>query len=146
MKMREWHAAGLEPAFATVDDWIVDQLGRLAADELASYAIEVGGQRTPAVRILIATDIGLFDVTWTRSADPGKRWVTTRHLPWWEVAGLRLEAETRLDPETLTRGEPSWSLTISEPQVEFPQTPAEEALVGFWKACHEQMSKARGAG
>jgi hypothetical protein len=146
MKMHEWHAAGLEPAFATVDEWIIDQLGRLEAEELASYAIAVSGQRTRAVRILVATDIGLFDVNWTRAADPGKRWVAARHLPWWEVAGLQLEAETRLDPETMTRQEPTWSLTIREPQVEFPETPAKEALVGFWKVCREQMAKARGIG
>lgn len=144
--MREWHAAGLEPPFATIDEWIIDQLGRLEAEELACYAIGVGGQRAQVVRILVATDIGLFDVTWTNSRQPGRRWVAARHLPWWDVSGLQLGAETRLDPETLTRREPTWSLTLREPQVELPETPAEQALVGFWRVCYEQIAKARGAG
>jgi hypothetical protein len=143
---REWHDADLEPSYATVDDWITDQLGRLEAEELAVYAIEAGSGRRPVVRILVATDVGLFDFTWERPPDPGERQVAGVHIPWGEVRGLRLAATTRLDPATLTRMQPVWSLAIDEPEVSLSESPIEPALVGFWRVCHEQMKKARAGG
>lgn len=141
MRIEEWHEAGLEPAFGSVEGWIADQLGRLGAEELAVYAVKERG----GARILVATDLGLFDYRWRTSADPAKRAVEGRLHAWWEVEGLVLEAETRLDPNTLSGREPAWSLRLTRPELAVDASPSEEALLGFWRACHDRLRRVHAA-
>jgi hypothetical protein len=142
MKMSDWLRAGNEPAFGTVEQWIVDQLGRAGAEEEASYALadEQGGRA--GVRILVATDIGLYDAFWVRAKDPATRRLNgTLHL-WRDVRGLQLAAETGAEP-SLRRREPAWSLRAEVPPLAIDDAVDGDALLGFWSACRKSIEQAR---
>ena len=144
MNVHDWHRNGLKPAFATVEQWIHDQLGYLQAEDEAVYAVTIRDEDAPAglaVRILIATDRGLFDMLWERPEQVAPRHLKSRHHRWADVRGLHLEATTKLDPETLMRGEPEWRIEIAEPAVEIEGTESEAALE-FWAKCMENLEKA----
>jgi hypothetical protein len=137
MRMKDWLLAGHEPAFATVDDWITDLIGRAGGEETAAYAMHGRDDGRDGVRILIATDIGLFDFFWYRPDAVADRVLTGRHVEWRDVRGMRLESETRLNPETMLRREPAWQLTIDEPSLTIADPPSEEVLLDFWSACRD---------
>src|SRR6187397_761590 len=146
MNIHEWHTHGLRPPFATVEHWIDDQLGYLNAEDEAVYATslrEEGARTGLAVRILVATDQGLFDVMWERPDDPAERHVTSRHYLWSDVRGLHIWATTRLDPQTLMRSDPSWRLEIDEPEVDIECAESQAALE-FWSTCVKSLEKVRG--
>ncbi len=141
MKIREWLDAGFEPPFATIEEWIADHLGRLEAEERATYALESRLDGRDGVRILSASDIGLFDFFWYRPERVEQRSVTGRLVPWESVRGLTLVGETRLNETTLMHGAPLWRLSLSEPEVVIEQPPSEAVLLDFWKACREALEK-----
>ena len=143
MNVHDWHRRGLRPPFATVEQWINDQLGYLDAEDEAVYAIGVRDDHDRgglAVRILVCTDKGLFDMLWERPDDVDTRRLTSRHYRWAEVRGFRLIGETMLEPETLIRREPHWRLEIAEPEVEFDGAES-QALLEFWKKCTAHLDK-----
>ena len=145
MNVHEWHRQGLEPAFATVEQWINDQLGFVGAEDDACFATEIRPETARgglAIRILVATDKGLFDMLWERPSDPAARNLYSRLYRWPEVTGARLLATTRIDPQTLIHGEPEWGIEMTEPEVALPRVEEGLALLDFWKACDKQLKKA----
>jgi hypothetical protein len=146
VNIHEWHTEGLRPPFATVEQWIDEQLGYLNAEDEAVYAISLrdeGERGGLAVRILIASDRGLFDITWERPEDVAGRHVTSRHYLWSDVRGLHISGTTNLDPQTLMRTEPAWRLEIAEPAVDIECAESQAALE-FWSACEKSLKKVRG--
>lgn len=135
MNVHDWHRQGLRPPFATVEQWIDDQLGYIGAEDEAVYAISIREEDDPggvAVRILVCTDKGLVDMLWERPEDVSKRHLTSRHYRWAEVRGFHLVSRTELYPETLQRQEPQWRLEIDEPAVAIDADES-DALLEFWK-------------
>ena len=56
MKVHDWHRNGLRPVFATVEQWISDQLGFVGAEDMACFATELRPETARAglaVRILV---------------------------------------------------------------------------------------------
>lgn len=148
MNVHEWHRNGLLPAFATIEQWIYDQLGYAGAEDEACYAVGVRDEDDPrglAVRILIASDKGLFDLLWERPEKVAQRRLVSRNYRWADVRGVRLTSETRLSPETLMHGQPEWRLEIAEPEFTVDEAVDASALLDFWNACITDMEKA-GAG
>ncbi len=146
MNVHDWHRQGLTPPFATVEQWIHDHLGYLQAEDVAIYATSIredGDRLGPAVRILIASDKGLFDMLWERPERVAGRHLTSRHYRWADVRGVHLTGVTRLDAETLMRGEPQWRLEMAEPEVAFDATDS-TAVLEFWTTCMSEMKKASG--
>lgn len=140
MKIEEWLAAGLEPPIGTVDQWISDQLGRAGAEEEASYAVAETRREGEGVRILVATDLGLYDAFWSRPPEPDEHSLTGAFHRWQEVQGLRLTARTERDA-SLRRREPDWSLTVEQPAIEIGEAVDQDALLAFWKACRTAMDR-----
>ena len=143
MKIHEWHRAGLQPAFATIEQWLNDQLGYMGAEDEAVYAVELRADNDPrglAVRILVATDKGLLDMLWERPDEVADRHLTSRHYRWTEVRDFHLIAETRLEPETLMRREPVWRLEIGDPDVAIDGTES-QAMLDFWAAATKHLDK-----
>jgi hypothetical protein len=147
VNVHEWHRNGLLPAFGTIEQWIFDQLGYAAAEDEACYAVDVRDEkdrRGLAVRILIASDKGLFDLLWERPEDVAKRRLVSRHHRWADVRGVHLGADTSLDPQTLMHGEPRWRLTIADPEFTVDEATDATALLEFWTVCVKEMDKAAG--
>ena len=144
MNIHDWHRRGLKPAFATVEQWVIDQLGYLAAEDEACFAIQLrpdDDAKGLAVRILVASDKGLFDITWERPEKVADRRLQTSHYRWDEVRGLRLSGDTRISPETLKHEAPRWSLRIEQPHVTIDQVDESAALLEFWTECSTEMDK-----
>jgi hypothetical protein len=145
MNIHDWHREGLQPAFATVEQWISDQLGYMGAEDEAIYAVPLRDEtdrRGPAVRILVCSDKGLFDFVWERPEDVTKRHLTARHFRWQDVRGVHMVSMTRLDAQTLMRTEPQWRLEIAEPAVDIEMAESEAGLE-FWKSCVKELDKVR---
>lgn len=148
MNIHDWHRNGLVPPFATVEQWLIDQLGLYEAEDEACYALAVRDADHPAglaVRILICADVGLFDVLWERPEKVTERRLVTVHHRWPDVRGLHLSSETRLDPETLMHGAPRWRLEAAEPEFVITEPTDDEALLEFWQACTRELDKVNGA-
>jgi hypothetical protein len=139
--MKEWLLAGFDPPFATVDEWISDLIGRVGAEEQAVYALRDRDSSREGTRVLVATDLGLFDFFWYRPDAVADRSLTARHVPWTDVRGLALYSDTRLNASTLLRLEPTWRLSIEEPAVSIEEAPEEHVLLDFWRACHDGLTK-----
>lgn len=145
MNVHEWHRQGLEPAFATVEQWIQDQLGYVGAEDSSCFAFELrpdGARGGLAIRVLVATDKGLFDMVWERPDDPAARHLTSRMYRWPDITGARLIATTRLDAATLIHGEPEWGLEMTQPEVSLERVAEGLALLEFWQACDKELKKA----
>lgn len=76
--------------------WALRRLADLGLQELATYAYDEGTRQAKVTRLLIATDVGLFDVE-ERLAPPGQAgpgsdvWQTEGRLyPWASVSEPRL--------------------------------------------------------
>ena len=144
MNIHDWHRRGLRPAFATVEQWVIDQLGYLGAEDEACFAIQLRADddaKGLAVRILVASDKGLFDITWERPEKVADRRLETIHYRWDEVRGLRLSGDTRINPETLKHEAPRWSLRIEQPDIFIDQADESAALLEFWTECSTEMDK-----
>ncbi len=145
MNVHDWHRTGLTPAFATIEQWIYDQLGYVGAEDEACYAVSVRAEedrRGLAVRILIASDKGLFDLLWERPENVANRRLASQHYRWADVRGVHLSAETTLDPATLMHSEPAWRLEIAEPELVVNDAVDAAALLDFWKICVQEIGKA----
>jgi hypothetical protein len=140
MRLSDWLHEGRQPRFGTIEQWIVEHLGHLGAEEEASYAIEDRMGRQTVVRILVAADRGLFDFRWHRPARRDARRLVGAHYLWREVRGVRLSGETRLHASLGHTG-PVWALTIDEPA--FSTSGGDSALREFWAACRSNMEGAR---
>jgi hypothetical protein len=138
VKVADWIREGWEPPFATIEDWLRDQLGEAKLEEEATYAVELRPENDGggyAVRILVATDAALADFTWERPAAVGRRVLTAAYYGWHEVRGLRLTSETRLNPATLMHRSAMWGLRIEMPELTITDATEDEALLEFWSVC-----------
>lgn len=141
MKMSDWLRQGIEPPFGTVEHWIVDQMGRLGAEEEHSYALTAQSDGRHGVRILVAADIGLYDAFWDRSeTGPEQSLSGTLHV-WQEVHGLQITGLTEIGSD-LRRGDPRWSLSVEAPAIEIEKAVDEAALIDFWSACRKELGRA----
>jgi hypothetical protein len=144
MNVHEWHRNGLQPSFATIEQWIDEQLGYLGAEDEAIYAVGIRDEADKAglaVRVLVCADKGFFDMLWERPDDVAARHLTSRHYLWSDVRGFHLTAVTNLDRETLMHGQPSWRLQIEQPAVDLVCEEGDAALE-FWKACMKHLDRA----
>ena len=134
MKIGEWDDIGRSRAL------VQRALGEIGADELATYlAISPDNGRQ---RILIATDLGLFDFTYaTDGSGSGAVWNLRGWLTRWaSVRGFRLQADSQWN-EAAGSAKGVWHVVAEEPRIEFvastgdEPTPAAEALLDFARAC-----------
>lgn len=90
MKIGDWDSAGAVGAV------VPNQLAELGAKEIASH-VAVGENRR--LRILVATDIGLFDYHYHPSGgDPNGPWSLRGELyRWANVRALRLQTEAQVE-------------------------------------------------
>src|SRR5512141_1479628 len=107
MKIGEWEGIGRARAV------VVRQLADLAAQELASHVTPGDNDRQ---RILVATDIGLLDFSWSPSSvEPDATWNLRGGLTRWaSVRGMRLQTDAQLDP-VYEKIQAVWHLVAEEP-------------------------------
>jgi hypothetical protein len=135
MKIGEWEGIGRSRAI------VVHQLGELHADELAAHvAISENGRQ----RILVASDVGLFDFGWgPNTSAPESSWYLRGGLTRWpSVRGLRLQTDAQYDPVS-EAVQSIWRLVAEEPKIELNATTQEDpkalpALLDFARACIER--------
>jgi hypothetical protein len=135
MKIGEWDGIGRARGM------IVYQLAELAAAELAAH-VTIG--ENDRQRILVATDIGLFDFTWgASSTEPDAVWNLRGSLVrWHQVKALRLQIDAQFDP-VYEKVQSMWRLVAEEPKIELSaNTDANDqsvpALMAFAHACLER--------
>ncbi len=115
-------------------EWVALQLKALGVEEIAIFALECGPQDEER-RVLVATDIGLWDGLYTPRGSTARYALRSTLHAWQAVRGVRLEAETfrlwALEHQT------RWQMRITRPALEVtiddPQLGA--ALADFAKAC-----------
>ena len=132
MKIGEYEGIGRARAV------IAHHLGELNATELASHVTMGENQRQ---RILVATDIGLLDFTWSPSStEPDAVWNLRGGLSrWGSVRGLRLQSDAQFDP-VYEKVQSIWRLVAEDPKIELtatsdPDPKAVAALLAFANAC-----------
>jgi hypothetical protein len=134
MKIGEW------PNIGRARELIARQLGELAAGELAAHVLV--NPDTGRQRILIATDVGLLEYTWSPdSSDADATWsLRGGLLRWASVRGLRLQTDAQFDPVRETAKE-VWRLVAEDPRFELLASTEEgepwavPALLAFARAC-----------
>lgn len=134
MKIGEW------PDIGRARELIVRQLGDLGADELAAHVTV--NRDTGRQRILVATDVGMLDYSW--SADTKEReapWSLRGTLVRWpSVRGLRLQTDAQFDPAS-EEAKSVWRLVAEDPKFELMANTEEgepwavAALLTFGHAC-----------
>lgn len=133
MKIGEWDTLGRARAL------LQRQLGELKADEYATHvSVNADNGR---LRVLVATDIGLLEYSYTpMGADPQGQWIL-RGLAyrWASVRGLRLQTDATLDPAG-DGAQEMWRLVAEDPKIELAVSseagPREVAgLLDFARAC-----------
>jgi hypothetical protein len=125
-----------------IGEW--DVLGRsraLLQRQLAELAAHVTPGEEGRLRVLVATDIGLFDYQWTPADSRGNGRLHGMTYRWRNVQGLRLQSEATFDVDS---GEPRsvWRLVAQEPKIELAAEsppgvalePAARALLDFARA------------
>ena len=137
MKIGQWDGIGRARGL------IAHQLGELGADELATHVtINPDNARQ---RILVATDIGLLDYSWSSDTpEPDATWSLRGGLiRWGSVRGLRLQSDAQFDPIP-ERSKAVWRLVAEEPKIELMANSEEgephavPALLAFARACLSQ--------
>jgi hypothetical protein len=137
MRIGEWDGIGRARGV------IARQLGDLGATEVAAH-VTMDADRGKQ-RILVATDVGLLDYTWSpNSPEPDATWSLRGSLVRWpSVKGLRLQTDAQWDPVT-EEARAIWRLVAEEPRIELAATGEEpgdrqmSALLAFARACLEQ--------
>jgi hypothetical protein len=139
VKIGEWDGIGMARAL------ISRQLGELGAQELAAHV--TSEEERGRHRILVATDVGMLEYSWSASsADPDATWSLRGGLVRWpSVKGLRLQTDGEYDPvREQTRS--IWRLVAEEPRIELSATDTDAdhralgALLTFARACLERTS------
>ena len=134
MKIGEWENLG------RVRGLLQRQLGEVAAVEYAAHVTV--NPDTGRLRILIATDLGLFDYAYgPAGSDPEADWLLRGALHRWaSVRGLRVQTDAQVD-ESTNEVRSIWRLVAEEPKMELAadstgvddHSPA--ALLPFVTAC-----------
>ena len=135
MKIGQWENLGRARAL------LQKQLGQLGTLEYASYVAV--NQDNGRLRILVASDVGLIDYSYTpMGADPEGAWILRGQVTRWsQVRGLRLATDGQLD-ETGEDSRSVWRFLGEEPRIELSASsedgdPAIEALLAFARACFQ---------
>ena len=136
MKSGEWDSLGRARAL------LQRQLGELTANEYASHVAV--HPDTGRIRILIATDIGLLDYSYSpMGADPKGDWILRgQAFRWASIRGLRLQTDAQLE----SQGDGSkeiWRLVAEDPKIDLAATSEGGAtdlagLLEFARACLQQ--------
>ena len=111
MKIGEWDNLGRARAL------LQRQLGELGATEYAAHVTV--NPDSGRLRILLATDVGLFDYSYSPvGPNPEGDWILRGQLHRWpSVRGLRLQSDAQLDEASgATRS--VWRLVAEDPKVE----------------------------
>ncbi len=130
MKIGEWDSLGRARGL------LQRQLGDLGAVEYAAH-VTVG--ENARQRILVATDIGLLDYSWSSSgSDP---WMLRGQVyRWRNVHSLRLQTDAQWD-EAQNEARSLWRLVADDPKIELVADSvtggrdAVAALLAFARAC-----------
>lgn len=133
MKIGEWDNLGRARAL------LQRQLGEINATEYAAH-VTVNAENG-RIRILLATDVGLFDYSYAPvGANPEGDWILRGQLTRWSsVRGLRLQTDAQLDESTdLARS--MWRVVAEEPKIELAAASdaGDRSLAGvldFARAC-----------
>lgn len=133
MKIGEWDDLG------NARGLIQRQLSELGADEFAAH---VGINRDNGrIRVLVATDVGLLDYSYSPAgADPKGPWILRGQVHRWNgIRGLRLQTDAQLD-EVSGRDQAVWRLVAEDPKIELAATTDTgerpiEGLLAFARAC-----------
>jgi hypothetical protein len=130
MKIGEWDSLGRARGL------LQRQLGELGAIEYAAH-VTVG--ENGRQRILVATDVGLLDYSWSSSgSDP---WLLRGQVfRWRNVHSLRLQTDAQWD-ERENEARSLWRLVADDPKIELVADSvtggreAVAALLAFARAC-----------
>ena len=133
MKIGEWDNLGKARAI------LQRQLGRLDASEYAAHVTV--NPDNGRLRILIATDVGVLDYSYSPiGADPRGPWILRgQAYRWGGVRGLRLQTDAQMDEATEQLQE-VWRLVADDPKIELSVTSETgeqsiEAMLAFARAC-----------
>lgn len=120
MKIGEWDNLGRARGL------LQRQLGELGAAEYAAHVTL--NQETGRLRILVATDIGLFEYAYgPAGSDPEGDWMLRGELHRWnQVRNLRLQSDAQLNEQT---GEirSVWRVIAEQPKIELTADSTAEA-------------------
>lgn len=111
VKIGEWDNLGRARAL------LQRQLGELGATEYAAHvAVNPDNGR---LRVLLATDVGLFDYSYSPAgANPEGDWILRGQLYRWpSVKGLRLQTDAQLE-EASEQTRSVWRLVAEDPKIE----------------------------
>jgi len=129
MKIGEWDSLGRARGL------LQRQLGELGAIEYAAH-VTVG--ENGRQRILVATDVGLLDYSWSSSgSDP---WLLRGQVfRWRNVHSLRLQTDAQWD-ERQNEARSLWRLVADDPKIELTADSVTSrdgvaALLAFARAC-----------
>ena len=132
MKIGEWDNLGRARAL------LQRQLGQLDATE---YAAHVAVNDTGRLRIMVATDVGLLDYSYSPvGANLEGQWILRGQAHRWaSVRGLRLQTDAQMDDAT-EQVQEVWRLVAEDPKIELSATSDTgdkpiEGLLGFARAC-----------
>jgi hypothetical protein len=133
MRIGEWNELGRSRLL------LQRQLGELGAAEFASHVAV--NPDTGRLRILVATDTGLLDYSYSPVGKPDADWILRGLLMRWQaVRGLRLQTDAQIDEETQAFRS-VWRLMAEEPKIELVANSEDEddravqALLAFARAC-----------
>ena len=115
MKIGEWDNLGRARVL------LQRQLGELGATEYAAHVTV--NPDNGRLRIYLATDVGLFDYSYSPAGQsPEGDWILRGQLHRWpSVRGLRLQADAQLD-ESTDESKSIWRLVAEEPKIELSGT------------------------
>ena len=138
MKIGEWDNLGKARGL------IQRQIGELGVDEFAAH---VGvNPDTGRMRVLVATDAGLIDYSYSPAgADPNGPWILRGQVfRWASIRGLRLQTDAQLN-EAAGTDQAVWRLVAEDPKIELSATTDAgerplEGLLGFARACLQNAS------
>jgi hypothetical protein len=133
MKIGEWDSLGRARGL------LQRQLGELGAIEYAAH-VTVG--ENGRLRILVATDVGLLDYSWSSSgSDP---WLLRGQVfRWRNVHSLRLQTDAQWD-EQQNEARSLWRLVADDPKIELSADSVTSrdgvaALLAFARACLQHV-------
>jgi hypothetical protein len=137
MKIGEWDAVGPVRGLVQV------QLGKLGAAEYATHVTR--HPDSGRMRILVATDVGLLDYSYSPAgSNPKDPWLLRGTVNRWiSVKGVRLQSDAQLDDKG-HEARAVWHLVIDEPKAELAADStgvgerSERALLDFAQACIKQ--------
>jgi hypothetical protein len=133
MKIGEWDTLGRARAL------LQRQLGELDAAEYAAH-VAVNSD-TGRLRIMVATDMGLLDYSYSPiGADPEGPWILRGQVHRWAaIRGLRLQTDAQVN-EATDEVQEVWRMVAEDPKIELSATSETgdkpiEGLLAFARAC-----------